>query len=137
MNTYDILRLLVLTIREHTADVSYSDDFKRLDIRGAFGDSPTADDLVALKRANSAIYAGWLAGMNERDKEKRERLEAKARKAEQNAAEIVRGWGKSPAGGRCELDARAVSDCGAVVVVCYDPHGVARRVDFSYYFGRA
>ena len=137
MKTCDILRLLVLTIREYTADVIYSDDGKRCDIRGAWGDVPTADDLYALKRANSAIYSGWLAGMDERDDAKREWLEANAGKAAQKAAEIVKAWGKSPAGGRCELDARAVSDCGAVVVVCYDPHGVARRVDFSYYFGRA
>lgn len=136
MNKCDKFRLLVMTIRENTAAVSYSDDGKRCDIRGAFGDVPTADDLEALKGANSAIYAGWLAGMNERDKAKRERLEAKAEKAAKRASEIVRGWGKSPAGGRCELEARAVSDCGAVVVVCYDPQGVARRVDFSYYFGR-
>ena len=137
MNFCDTLRYLVMTIRENTAAVSYSDDGKRCDIRGAWGDVPTADDLNALKRANSAIYAGWLAGMNESDDAKRERLETRAEKAEKKAAEIVRGWGKSPAGGHCELDARAVSDCGAVVVVCYDPHGVARSVDFSYYFGRA
>ena len=137
MNFCDTLRYLVMTIRDYTASVSYSDNGKRCDIRGAWGDVPTADDLNALKRANGAIYSGWLAGMNERDDAKRERLETKAVNAAQKAAEIVKAWGKSPAGGHCELDARAVSDCGAVVVVYYDPNGVARRVDFPYYFGRA
>lgn len=137
MNACDVFRLLTLTIRENTAAVKYSDDGRRCDVCGAWGDLPLYDDLNALRRAKSAIYAGWIAGMDERDNVRRARLEAKARKAAQKSAEIVRGWGKSPAGGRCELDARAVRDCGAVVVVCYDPQGVPRRVDFSAYFGRA
>lgn len=132
----DAYRYIVITIRENCAAVHYSDDGRRLDISGAWGDAPTADDLATLRRCNSAIYRGWLAGCNEPDAATVAKLQRRAAEAVKKAREIVKGWGKSPAGGHVEIDSQSVNDAGALVLVCFDAGGVPRRVDFSALFGR-
>lgn len=136
MNTCDIYRYLVMTIRENCARVRYSDDGRRVDVSGAWGDCVGSDDLDALRRANSAVYRAWLAGVNGDRAGNRPRLEQRALAAMEKARAVVAGWGKSPAGGWCEIDERSVADAGALVLVCHDDAGTARRVDFSYFFGR-
>ena len=136
MNSCDIYRYMVMTIRENCAAVRYSDDGRRCDVSGAWGDFPDADDLRTLRRCNSAIYRGWLAGCNEPDAATVEKLQRRAADALKRAREIVKGWGKSPAGGHVEIDAQSVNDAGALVLMCFDPAGVSRRVDFVQFFGR-
>jgi hypothetical protein len=136
MNSCDIYRYMVMTIRENCAAVRYSDDGRRCDVSGAWGDVPTADDLRTLRRCNSAIYRGWLAGCNEPDKTTVEKLRRRAAYALKRAREIVAGWGKSPAGGHVEIDAQSAANAGALVLKCFDMSDVPRRVDFASFFGR-
>ena len=134
MQACDVYRYLCMTLRENCASVKYSDDGRRVDVSGAWGDAPSFDDLRALRRCNSAVYRGWLAGCNgDADAES---LERKAAEALDRARAIVAGWGKSPAGGWCEIDGQTAADAGAVVLVCHDAQGIPRRVDFVQFFGR-
>lgn len=134
MKTCDIYRYLTMTIRENCAAVRYSDDGRRVDVSGAWGSAVDSDDLAALSRCQSAIYRGWLAGCN--GDADAARLERRAASALVQARAIVSAWGKSPAGGWCSVDECSANDSGALVLVCFDPSGVGRRVDLSYYFGR-
>lgn len=134
MKTCDVYRYLAMTIRENCAAVRYSDNGRRVDVSGAWGDCPTADDLATLKRCQSAIYRGWLAMCNGDADERR--LERKSVEALRKAEKVVGAWGRSPAGGGCEIDPESVAGAGALVLVCHDAGGVTRRVDMSYYFGR-
>lgn len=133
MDSSNIYRLIGLEIRENTARVSYSDDGNRLDICGAYA-YIDADGLRELRRCNSAVYRGWEAGVN--GAANADALERRAARAAARAAEIVRGWGRSPAGGWVEVDAETIASAGAVVLVCHDPDDVTRRLDLSGYFGR-
>ena len=137
MQTCDVCRYLVMIIRENCAAVKYSDDGRRLDISGAWGDKVDFDDLRTLARCNSAIFRGWEAGINGPDGcADVERLERKAADALKKARSIIEAWGTSPAGGRCEIDVQSAADAGALVLVCFDAGGVSRRVDLSAFFGR-
>lgn len=136
MNTCDIYRYLAMTIRENCARVRYSDDGRRVDVSGAWGDCVGSDDLDELRKANAAIYRAWIAGVNGDRGGNRPRLERQAGEAMKKARAIVAGWGKSPAGGWCEIDEETAANAGALVLVCHDDAGTPRGVDFSYYFGR-
>lgn len=136
MKTCDIYRYLTMTIRENCARVRYSADGRGVDVAGAWGDCVDSDDLGELRRANAAIYRAWLAGVNGDRAGELPRLERRAAEAMKKARAIVEAWGKSPAGGWCEIDEETAAAAGALVLVCHDPDGVTRRVDFSYYFGR-
>ena len=60
MQACDVYRYLCMTLRENCASVKYSDDGRRVDVSGAWGDAPSFDDLRALRRCNSAVRS-WLA----------------------------------------------------------------------------